>query len=303
MQVSVPYIESHPLAGELLSRAQVLYTDLDGTLLGRGGSVLASASGEPTLETVRAITRLNAEDLAVVPVSGRNRLQLAEITRLLGWHHGFIAEIGCVVVPGRGEPPVYFTGDWPEDALLPGETPFGAIERVGAYELLTRAFPGRIEHHTPYHLNREATFVLRGNIDADAARDDLASLELPVALVDNGIIHPPATTLRGVTEVHAYHLAPGGVSKTRAVARDIARRGLERAGAVSIGDSATDVWIAGEVGLAVLVANALDDPRVGDAIEALAARDPQAAARLAVTHGSNGEGWAEMADAWLTARG
>lgn len=302
MRIPVPHIEDHPLARELLAAAAILYTDLDGTLLGRGGSVLTDAHGDPSMTTATAIVRLNEAGLPVVPVSGRNRLQLAEITRLLGWHNGFIAEIGCVIVPGRGEAPVYNTGEWPDDALREGETPYDAILRVGAYDVLTRTFPGRIEHHAPYHLNREATFVLRGEIDTALVRGELAALELPVDIVDNGIIHPLKTNLRDVTRVHAYHLAPAGVSKTRAVAGDIARRGLEASHALSIGDSATDVEMTGSVGLAVLVANALDDPRVIAAVDDCFAGS-EGPRNVAVTRAAAGEGWAELADVWLAARG
>lgn len=266
--------------------------------------MLADAQGHPSLETARAIVDVNAAGIHVVPVSGRNRLQMGEITRLLGWNHGFIAEIGCVVVPSRGAAPLYFTGLWPDDALRPGETPYDAIARVGAYDVLTRAFPGRIEQHVPHHLNREATFVLRGSIDVARVRDELASLELPVELVDNGIIHPPRTTLRGVDEVHAYHLAPAGISKAAAVAHDITRRDLDRASTISVGDSPTDAEMAYSVELAVVVANALADDRVASTVDEIAAAAALTGRPLniAATRNAGGAGWAELADAWLAAR-
>lgn len=287
----------HPLSeypNDALARAEILYTDLDGTLLARGGSILADAQGAPSAVTATAIARLNAAGLPVVMCSGRNQLQLFEMARLLGWS-GFIAEVGCVIVPERGAEPVYYTGEWPQDALRANETPFEAIARVGALDVLWDAFPGTIEHHTPYDQHREATYVLRGNVDIATVSERLGSLELPVALIDNGIIHPPTTTLSNVTEVHAYHLLPAGVSKASAVAHDLERRGLTRDQALSIGDSVTDIAMAASVGLGVLVANALQDPRVCETLE-------HAPGRTASTQHARGEGWAELANAWLAAR-
>ncbi len=281
-------------ANETLARAQILYTDLDGTLLGRGGSVLLDAAGAPSAITASAIARLNTAGLPVVMCSGRNQLQLFEIARILGWS-GFIAEVGCVIMPERGAEPIYYMGDWPQDALSARETPFEAIKRVGALDVLWETYPGLIEHHTPYDGHREATYVLRGNVDIELARSALASLELPVELIDNGIIHPTRTTLRDVNEVHAYHLLPAGVSKAKAVAYDLERRGIPREHALSIGDSVTDIAMAASVGLGVLVANALDDPKVSEALVS-------PPGEIAATHGARGEGWAELAAAWLAAR-
>jgi len=276
-----------------LARAKVLYTDLDGTLLGHGGCVLCDGTGSPGLAAAQAIVDVNRAGLPVVMVSGRNAKQLAEVARLLGWRD-YIAELGCLRVYDRGREVVADNGDWPADALLEGETPHDAIARAGALDALTQRFPGRIEVHDPYHLDRVATHVLRGNVDVEEARAALSSLAVPVAFLDNGIIHPPRHTLVGVEEIHAYHLAPAGVSKARAITADLRLRGLECRDAIAIGDSRTDLEMADAVGLMALVANALDDPTVRDV---LAARED-----VVATVGRKGEGWAELAKAWLAAR-
>lgn len=293
MTAILPIADS-PAALEALSRARVLYTDLDGTLLGPGGTLLADADGAPSTTAAEAVVAVNRAGLDVRVCSGRSRAQLAEITRLCGWT-GFIAELGCVVVPARGEPPVYRVGDWPEGTVPEGDTPYAVIERIGALDRLREAFPDRIEQHTPWHADREVTHVLRGHIDVETASAILASLDPAVGLVDNGVIRPPRHTLVGVDEIHAYHLVPAGVTKEGAVRDDLARRGLAAADAIAIGDSETDVGMADEVALMVVVANALDDERVaaaavlrGNVVRTLARR---------------GEGWAEMAQAWLAARG
>jgi phosphoglycolate phosphatase len=293
MPAPVPTLDAHPLAAEALAGASVLYTDLDGTLLGPGATLLADAGGNPWTGAAEAVVALNRAGLTCVVCSGRSRWQLMEVSRLLGWD-SYIAEVGCVIVPGRGEPPIYYTGTWGPDALRGGETPFEAIARVGALDALVRAFPGRIEEHAPWHLNREATHVLRGNIPLAVAQSVLDTVELPVRIVDNGIVRPPRHTLRDIDEVHAYHLIPDGVHKSDAIARDLVRRGLARADALAVGDSATDVEMADAVALGVIVANGLDDARV---VEAAATRD-----NVAVTHRERGEGWVDLANAWLAAR-
>jgi len=199
-----------------------------------------------------------------------------------------------VIVPDRGADPIYFTGDWPDDTLGPGDTPYSLIEREGAFRLLADAFPGKLEPHAPYHLNREATVMLRGNVDTAEAQALLDTLDLPIDIVDNGIVRPLKTELVECPEVHAYHLLPAGARKPGGVELDMRRRGLRPDQAIAIGDSATDVQMADATGLGVVVANALDDERVR---EAAGARD-----NVYATAAKRGDGWAELARLWIAAR-
>ena len=66
---------------------------------------------------------------------------------------------------------------------------------------------------------------------------------------------------------------------------------------MAIGDSAADIAMAESVGLMVAVNNGLDDPVLLDHAHQLPAGD------VAVTRGSFGAGWRELAEAWLAARG
>jgi hydroxymethylpyrimidine pyrophosphatase-like HAD family hydrolase len=288
----VPFIDEVPDLRERLARAQVLYTDLDGTLLGRGACLLKDGSGEPSMDAATAATALNRAGLKVIICSGRSAKQLMEVSRLLGWDD-FLAELGCVRSYDRGTRKVYDTGAWPDGATLPGETPYEAIVRVGALKCLQATFPGLIEYHDPWHLDREVTHVLRGNVPLAAAQECLDALPLPVTLVDNGIIHPPRHTLSGVDEIHAYHLVPTGVSKPSSVAADLAERGLALDEAIAVGDSAADVAMADAVGLMVSVHNGLDDP-------VLVAHARQHT-NVAATRGDFGTGWRELAEAWIAA--
>lgn len=280
-----------------LADVRVLYTDLDGTLLAKGGCLLADAEGEPSCSVAETIVEANRANLTVVPVSGRGRLQLVELVRLLGWSD-FIAEAGAVIVRGvgAGQHVFYNNADWPEDLLADGDTPYELIERAGAYEALRDAFPGCVEHHHPWHLDREATHLLRGCLDADAAQAVLDRLDLPIGLLDNGIVRSRGTLTCGDDQPpHAYHLMPKGVTKAQALAIDLERRGLEPQQAAAIGDSAADIDMADAVGMMVLVENAFDSNGVRTT---LAARRPDNVWRTCC---ARGEGWSEFVRAWIAA--
>jgi hypothetical protein len=221
-----PLLIDDPRCRETLASTRIMYTDLDGTLLGRGGSVLTDHAGAPTLVMAEAVVHLNRAGLAVVICSGRNAMQLVEISRILGWS-GFIAEMGAVFVRDRAGEISYNLGDWPDGSVPEGRTPYDVIDESGAPDRVCAAFPGLIEYHAPFHLNRLATHVMRGNVDLDAAQAiiDAGHPTLPIDIVDNGIIHPWRHTLVGVETVHIYHIMPRGVNKAQAVAADLAHRG------------------------------------------------------------------------------
>ena len=113
MAHEVPYLDESTARLHALCQARILYTDLDGTLLARGGSVLADAEGEPSARVAEAIVAANRNGIAIVPVSGRGRIQLIELTRLLGWR-SFIAEAGGVTVreTDEGAETILNIGQW-----------------------------------------------------------------------------------------------------------------------------------------------------------------------------------------------
>ena len=294
MTSPLPSLHDDPRVTPALAAARIMYTDLDGTLLGRGGSVLNDHEGTPTLVTAEAVIAVNVAQLPVVICSGRNAIQLVEITRMLGWS-GFIAELGAVFVRERGSEVAYNLGQWSAEAVPPGMTPYQVIEASGAMERLTEAFPGLIEYHDPWHRNREATHVLRGDVDVAAAQLVVDEGDHPpIDIIDNGIIHPWRHTLVGVETVHIYHLIPRGVDKAQAVRADLQWRGLDPGQAVAIGDSLADLKMSEAVGLMALVANGLDSP-------AAVAR-AQYLGNVVVTRQRQGHGWSELAHLWLEAR-
>lgn len=296
MTTGTPLITDDPRAAEALAGVRVLYTDLDGTLVAKGGSVLADAAAQPSLVVAEAIVALARAGVAVVPVSGRGRLQLRELTQLLGWD-GYIAEAGGIIVHGTG---LDFearmdTGSWPAGTLADGETPFQAINRVGAAEALIEALPGRIEQYAPWQLDREVSLLLRGCLDAAEGQAVLDTLPLPLDFVDNGMLRNYGTLTCRDMPPHAYHVVPRGVSKTRAIELDLEWRGLTREQAAAIGDSATDLQMADAVGVLALVDNAFGSNGVMSGLRATP-RD-----NVWRTKAERGEGWAEFAGAWLSA--
>ena len=227
----------------------VLFSDVDGTLVGRGGSLLADLDGTPTLAAAEALVAAQRAGLEVVLVSGRTRAQLFETGRLLGLRDA-IAEMGAVLLrDGKVE---LQWGETPRDL---GETPAEALERSGALRAVLDHFAGRIEPHAPWHENRQGTALLRGQVQVAEVDAALAAAGLGWArLLDNGRLRGPYPHL-GPGETHAYHLLPAAVSKAATAAAYLAARGLEPLQAAAVGDGPADLELADAVGAMFLVAN------------------------------------------------
>jgi hydroxymethylpyrimidine pyrophosphatase-like HAD family hydrolase len=241
--------------------ARCLYVDLDGTLLGRGASLLHDGEGGVTLDGVRAIQACLRADVEVVLMSGRRRAQVYEDARLLG-QTSFIYEAGaCVVLDGEEH---WLTGD-----LQPGELTIAEqIERSGAPELLLEHYAGRLEYHEPWHVQREVSHLFRGLVDAREA--DQLLLENGhgnLRLIDNGTVSRRSPALAELSQVRGYHLLPISASKATAVAFHRQARGYTREQTFAVGDSREDMTCAEQVGTFWLVANAIErDPSIREAI-------------------------------------
>jgi hypothetical protein len=237
-----------------------LYVDLDGTLLGRDASLFRDGAGDFTLLGARALEACHRAGIEVVPYSGRRYTTLSEDARLLG-ASSFIFEIGCgLSVDGETE---WLTGD-----IVPGErTIFEQIADTGAPDLLLERFAGRLEHHDPWHRDRDVTHLFRGLLGDGEAEAVLAEHGLEhLRLVDNGTVRTRSPALADLPRIRAYHLLPRPASKARAVARHMQIRGYAPEECLAVGDSREDMDAADVVGTFWLVANALErDPEVGEA--------------------------------------
>jgi hypothetical protein len=255
-----------------------VYTDLDGTLLGRGGGLLKDADGGFTMLPVRAIEACARAGAEVVPISGRRRATVAEIARLLG-QTAFVYEVGCGVSIDGDD--TLLTGDLkPRD----GMTVHDLIAQSGASQLLLDHYAGRLEYHEPWHSGREFSHLMRGLVDAEEATALLAQNgHEELRLVDNGAIAPKPSLPDLDGPPHAYHLVPRTASKAAGVEAHMRARGYAPAEVIAVGDSREDVAVAPAVGRFFLVANG-------------ASKDPSlrgAHVNVEVTEERNGEGFYE----------
>jgi hydroxymethylpyrimidine pyrophosphatase-like HAD family hydrolase len=267
-----------------------LYLDLDGTLLGRGASLLHDGDGNVSLDGVRAIQVCLRAEVEVVLMSGRRRMQVAEDARLLS-QSAYIFEAGACVVLGAGllgaangagirvgadtgvrvGVPAGGEEHWLTGEMLPGELTIAQqIERSGAPALLLEHYVGRLEYHEPWHVDREVSHLFRGMVDAAEVDALLAEHgHENLRLVDNGVVNRRSSALAELPHVRGYHLVPATASKATAVAFHRQVRGYAREETFAVGDSREDLGCAEHVGAFWLVANAVArDPSIGAAAAA-----------------------------------
>jgi hypothetical protein len=253
------------------------YVDLDGTLLGRDGSLMDDGSGGVTLEGARAVQACLRADVELTILSGRRRQPVHEAARLFG-QGSYIYEAGaCAVLDGEEH---WLTGE-----LRPGERTIAEqVAATGAPEVLLEAYPGRLEYHAPWHLEREVSHLFRGLVDAAEADELLAGAgHGDLHLIDNGVINARSSDLAALDHVRCYHLLPGGVSKAAGIEFHRRARGYAREHTIAVGDSREDLACAPVVGRFFLVRNAVErDPGI---VEALALH-PNAT----ITEGAHGAG-------------
>lgn len=231
---------------------KVLYTDLDGTLLGPGGSLFTTAGGGWTSRAAEALLRLHEAGVALVLVSGRTRGQIGELARAVS-ATGYVAEMGALVIDRRSFPEVEHRAF---GAFEGSGTPFETMVRSGAGGYLLERYAGRLEPHAPWSNHpRAATMLFRGKVDVAEAQ---AALETAgyvwLELADNGVI---SRTFPGldVAEVHAYHLVPKGVNKAAGVRKHLELTGMTASDAAAVGDSLSDLELASVVGRMFVTAN------------------------------------------------
>jgi hydroxymethylpyrimidine pyrophosphatase-like HAD family hydrolase len=241
------------------------YIDLDGTLLGPGGSLLRGGRGGFCEAGVRALRLLHEARVATVLVSGRSRARLEAAARVLG-ATGILPEMGAL---DAGYP------------TRPGETVHAAIAASGVPAALLEREPG-LEPHPAAQWGREGSHVFRGRASAAAAGLVRELSGGALRLVDNGRADRDGARV--------YHVLPSGASKAAAVARDVAARGADPGACLAVGDSREDLGMGDVVGAVAIVANGAE-------------HDPDLAARAPwVTRGSYGAGVLEAVAEWLRLR-
>lgn len=217
-----------------------VYTDLDGTLLGAGGSLFRDGEGAFSLLPARALEACHRAGVEVVIKSGRRKAQVMEDTRLMG-QTAYIYEVGSGLVIDGEE--TLLTGAYsPKD----NRTPHELIADTGAPALLLERFD--LEPHSPWHVDRFVSHLYRGVADVDEAAALLAREGIEgLRLVNNGSLGEGR---------HTYHLIPKEASKAAAVEMHMRARGFARQECIGVGDSLEDLGVAPLVERFFLVGNA-----------------------------------------------
>jgi len=270
-----------------LSQLRVIYTDVDGTLVGPLGCFFRDSEYNLTLRPAMALLAAHARNIDVMLVSGRHKSQLRESGRLLGCMN-YVAELGTELVYNLGAEVVMNVGD----LEVTGGSVYESILDTGVVDLLLESFPRRLEMHAPWSEERDCTPLLRGCVDLEEVRRLLEERGLDrFELLDNGVIPRKSPTL-DVPETRAYHLVPRGVSKDQAVLKDREHRGIPREATVAVGDAEADLPFAGVVGAFFMVRNGLEaNPHLAEEIEATE--------NVFITEERMGPGWAEVVETLL----
>jgi hydroxymethylpyrimidine pyrophosphatase-like HAD family hydrolase len=271
--------------------SRIVYTDLDGTMVGPRGSFWHTAGRELTADPAAALLELHRAGVPLVLVSGRTFEQVIEAARIFA-ADGAIAELGATVAWDAGRGTHRLRGELP---LEFGErSPMAVMTELGIVEALIAEHPGQLEWHAPWHATHEADALLRGRVDPLAVDAWLAERDAGwLTLKDNGAI--PATSRMTLDDdplpPRVYHLMPRGISKGAAIAWDLERRGLSPADAVAIGDSVSDLDMAPAVGRLWITAN-------GASVDGMT-RLLDAVPNVSVTDAPMGVGWAQAVRAAL----
>jgi hypothetical protein len=270
---------------------RIVYTDLDGTMVGPRGSFWHTAHRHLTADPATALIDLHRAGIPLVLVSGRTFEQVIEAARIFA-ADGAIAELGATVAWDAGRGTHRLRGELPVE--FGDRTPMAVMAELGVVERLIAEHPGRLEWHAPWHATHEADALLRGRVDPLAVDAWLAERGLGwLTLKDNGAL--PATSRMTLTPADSpprvYHLMPRGISKGTAIAWDLARRGLSPEDAVAIGDSVSDLEMAPAVNRLWITANGASVDGMADLLAAVP--------NVTVTGAPMGEGWAQAVRASL----
>lgn len=255
-----------------------VYTDLDGTLLGKGASLFTDEEGNFSMSQARGLEACHRAGVEVVIMSGRREMQVHEDARIIG-QTSYIFEAGAAFSVDRER--FMMTGDFELDEQL---TICQQIEARGVPELLMGHFGEKLEFHEPWHVNREMSHLFRGEVDpAEANRLLEENGHGDLRLLDNGAI---TRRMPGIEVTNCYHLVPKDVSKGAAVAAHARVRGYDISETIAVGDSLEDLEVAPSVGTFFMVANG---PEKDPGVRAALPRFPNAR----VTGEKNGAGFYE----------
>ena len=204
---------------------RIVYTDLDGTMVGPRGSFWHTVNRDLTDDPATALLALHRAKILLVLVSGRTFEQVIEAARIFA-ADGAIAELGATVAWDAGRGTHRLRGEMPEG--FGNRTPMSVMAELGIVDELFAAHPGQLEWHAPWHSTHDADALLGGRVDPLAVDAWLAEAAGWLTLKDNGAPSRdvPMTLDADPLPPRVFHLMPRGISKGSAIAWDLERRGL-----------------------------------------------------------------------------
>src|SRR3954470_2705976 len=169
----------HPAISVTAVTVRIVYSDLDGTMVGPGGCFFRAEGSRVDLEPAHALADLLLADVPLVLVSGRTRAQLVEACGIFG-ADGYVAELGALIGWRGGTEAELLRGSMPD-------TLDSVPEKL--VEALLARFAGRLEFHSPWHLGHEIDVMLRGQVDVLEVEDWLSQQGYAwLRLRDNGVL-------------------------------------------------------------------------------------------------------------------
>ena len=143
-----------------LKDLKVIYTDLDGTLLNDSGCLIKDVSGQYFYDSIHLFKKISEKNWDVVLVSGRNKLQMKYNAMLVGVKN-YIPELGCEIVYDMGKE-VHVTFD---TGGYDYQITRGGKDLVRIIKILKDAFPGKIDSHLDWSMERSYNALFFGEID------------------------------------------------------------------------------------------------------------------------------------------
>ena len=242
---------------------KTIYIDLDGTLLGKNASLLHNAKGERSDVGVDALAKAEKAGFDLVIATGRDHLRAHEFARVIGLKN-YIAELGCFIRHDDTE--VIDYGPTVDKLIANKElTTEQFLEKLNAAaNFVVNKFSGSIEIHKLYNRDRNASLMLKGNVDVNEVNLLLNENGWPYLEMNSNGHGRPSDTIPDVAQALIYHIVPLGISKASGVAKDQELRHLDKENCFMIGDGMADLLCSELVNSVYVPSNGVEcDVEVG----------------------------------------
>lgn len=265
-----------------ISEVKVIYTDLDGTLLNHKGCLIKDYKDNYYFEAVKQLENLTDKNIDLVPVSGRNKMQLKYNAQLMGLKN-YVAELGSELVYNLGKE-VYSAYDKSRQKY-----DFASLgpDLDKLFNILKKEFPSQIDYKPDWNRYRSTNVLFLGEIDLNKANKILEENGYEdYVLINNGPTSLYDTNL-SISKVYFYNLMPKGIDKSSGVKMDKKLRNLKNKNCLALGDSLEDLKMAEEVCYFFLMNNNFHEEK--SILEALHNYE-----NVYITEGHMNRGWVEV---------